>query len=144
MNTSSPGSDVLEHYPLIFIFPCLCLVCFSLLHHAVSFLCSSWVDVQVEGTSLPAALRCWEQSFHGDSQTSGNRNSPDTPAIAGCPQHVIDSCRGPQCNPTCPKIYDPQTGQEINMMELLEKMEDEEMKTAIMQEMERGEEWLLS
>lgn len=95
--------------------------------------------------SLPAALHCWEQSFQGYAHISSDAASPDIPAIAGCPQHVIDSCLWPQCNPTCPKIRDPLTDQEINMMQLLHYMEDEVMKMAMQQEMEtRDEEWLLS
>uniref|UniRef100_H3D966 Notum, palmitoleoyl-protein carboxylesterase n=1 Tax=Tetraodon nigroviridis TaxID=99883 RepID=H3D966_TETNG len=118
----------------------------TLLHTAAAFAPSclahelinsnSWIEFRVKGTSLPAALRCWDQSFQANPPISGTSNSPHTPAVAGCPQHVIDSCLWPQCNPTCPKIYGPQTGQEINTVQLLEYMEDEVMKMVIQQKLE--------
>lgn len=105
---------------------------------SVSLLCSSWMDVQVKGTSLPAALHCWDQNLQGNTHINGNRGP-------SCPQHVIDSCLWPQCNPTCPLIYDQQSGQEISIAQFLEYMEDDAMKIATQQGMlTRDEEWLLS
>ncbi|XP_003972118.3 palmitoleoyl-protein carboxylesterase notum1a-like [Takifugu rubripes] len=99
---------------------------------------NSWIDVQIKGTSLPAALHCWDQNMQGNTHINGNRGP-------SCPQHVIDSCLWPQCNPTCPQIYDQQSGQEISIEQFLEYMEDDVMKIATQQGMmSRDEDWLLS
>lgn len=85
----------------------------------VSFLCSSWTDIRVKGTTLPAALHCWEQRLQGNALP-----------VADCPQHVIESCLWPQCNPTCPQLFDQITGQKISIVCFLEDMEDEVARMA--------------
>lgn len=75
---------------------------------------SNWLDFQVRGTSLNRALQCWDRSLQE------NRNS--RPAARNCSFHLIDQCRLPHCNPTCPALRDLVTGQEVNMVQLLMNM----------------------
>lgn len=84
-------------------------------------LCSSWMDVQVKGTSLPRALQCWERSLHHSFRNQGNSSISSTnprSSPRGCPLHLIDSCPWPHCNPTCPSIRDL-TGREMNVIQFL-------------------------
>lgn len=37
----------------------------------------------------------------------------------GCSHRFIEQCSWPQCNPTCPKLHNPFTGEEMDFMELL-------------------------
>ncbi|TNM85448.1 hypothetical protein fugu_007719 [Takifugu bimaculatus] len=41
---------------------------------------NSWIDVQVKGTSLPAALHCWDQNLQGNTHINGNRGPQLPPA----------------------------------------------------------------
>uniref|UniRef100_A0A4W3IQF6 Notum pectinacetylesterase 2 n=1 Tax=Callorhinchus milii TaxID=7868 RepID=A0A4W3IQF6_CALMI len=78
------------------------------------FPCSNWLDFQVRGISLNRALQCWDRSLQE------NKNS--RPPTRNCSFHLIDQCRLPHCNPTCPALRDPVTGQEVNMIQLLMNM----------------------
>ncbi|CAG06023.1 unnamed protein product, partial [Tetraodon nigroviridis] len=65
----------------------------------------SWVDVQLRGTSLPKALRCWEQSLQDTRLSSGNHGNYNqtkerSATVRSCPLHLVDRCLWPNCNPT--------------------------------------------
>lgn len=98
------------------------------LHECMPFcLCSSWMDVQVRGTTLPEALHCWERSLQGRTRSRGNHGNYNqtkkrSPAGRSCPVHLVDRCLWPNCNPTCPEIYNQQTGREMNGMQFLKHM----------------------
>lgn len=99
----------------------------TLCHLALLCPYSSWMDVQVKGTSLPKALHCWERSLQENNHISGNhsqhnRQKHKTPPMRSCPLHLIDSCLWPYCNPTCPNSYDQQRGHEINAFQFLKHM----------------------
>ena len=36
-----------------------------------------------------------------------------------CSHHIIDHCAWPQCNLSCPKIYNPFTGEDMDFIDLL-------------------------
>ncbi|XP_060026948.1 palmitoleoyl-protein carboxylesterase NOTUM-like [Erinaceus europaeus] len=76
---------------------------------------SQWTEVQVNGTSLPEALHCWDRSLHR------SHNASKAP-VKGCPIHLVDSCPWPHCNPTCPTIRNQFTGQEVNVAPFLRRM----------------------
>ncbi|XP_041062089.1 carboxylesterase notum2 [Carcharodon carcharias] len=75
---------------------------------------SNWLDFQVRGTSLNRALQCWDRSLQ--------ENKSSRPPVRNCSFHLIDQCRLPHCNPTCPALRDQVTGQEVNMIQLLMNM----------------------
>ena len=97
---------------------------------------SSWMDIQVKGTSLPKALHCWERSLQENNHSNHNHPINKSPPKRGCPSRVIDSCSWPHCNPTCPKIYDEQTGQEMGMIQFLKHMGFDVTKMAQQQGMD--------
>ncbi|XP_043946489.1 carboxylesterase notum2-like [Protopterus annectens] len=75
---------------------------------------SNWMSFQVKGTNLARALQCWDKSLQ--------ENKTVRTPIKGCPFHLIDNCQWPHCNPTCPALRDPTTGQELNVMQLFTRM----------------------
>uniref|UniRef100_A0A3Q3WMJ4 Notum, palmitoleoyl-protein carboxylesterase n=1 Tax=Mola mola TaxID=94237 RepID=A0A3Q3WMJ4_MOLML len=113
--------STLHHVSAMFVPSCVA-------HELITW--TSWMDIQVKGTSLPKALHCWERSL--------NHNHPinKSPPKRGCPSRVIDSCSWPHCNPTCPKIYDEQTGQEMGMIQFMKHMGFDVTKMAQQQGMD--------
>ncbi|XP_041839873.1 inactive palmitoleoyl-protein carboxylesterase notum1b [Melanotaenia boesemani] len=86
-----------------------------------------WMDIQVKGTSLPRALHCWDRSLQGNlhiNSSHGNHSHQKhkMAPMRGCPQHLIDSCPWPHCNPSCPTIRDQLTGQEMSVIQFLKHM----------------------
>lgn len=86
--------------------------------------CSSWMDVQVRGTSLSKALHCWEQSLQDKNRSTGNHGNfkqtkKRTPPVRRCPLHLVDGCLWPNCNPTCPNVSHQQTARERNVIQFL-------------------------
>ncbi|XP_068448598.1 inactive palmitoleoyl-protein carboxylesterase notum1b isoform X2 [Clinocottus analis] len=101
---------------------------------------TSWMDIQVKGTSLPRALHCWDRGLQDNHHINGsNRNHhrhKTPPAARGCPLHLIDSCPWPHCNPSCPTIRDQLTGQEMSAMQFLKHMGFDVQKMAQQQGMD--------
>lgn len=63
------------------------------------------------GVSLPRAISCWERRLG-----SGGRRTR-----AGCaPRRLVERCSWPQCNGSCPRLRDPQTGEEVALSALLQ------------------------
>ncbi|CAM4731270.1 unnamed protein product [Leuciscus chuanchicus] len=73
-----------------------------------------WMDIHVKGTSLPRALQCWDRSL----RNHGNGSITQAPP-RGCPVHLIDSCPWPHCNPSCPRVREHLTGQEMSVVQFL-------------------------
>eukprot|EP00058_Branchiostoma_floridae_P013695 XP_002599183.1 hypothetical protein BRAFLDRAFT_275198 [Branchiostoma floridae] len=71
---------------------------------------SDWMTVQMKGVSLPNALHCWEQSL------LWGKVEPQEPT---CVSQLVDSCPWPHCNPTCPKLRNPFTGEEMDFIPLM-------------------------
>ncbi|KAM9792633.1 inactive palmitoleoyl-protein carboxylesterase notum1b [Neosynchiropus ocellatus] len=95
---------------------------------------TSWMDIQVKGTSLPRALHCWDRSLQEKSR-NGSRKSPPP---NGCPTRLIDSCPWPHCNPSCPTIRDQLTGQEVGVIQFLKHMGFDVQRMAQQQGMDPG------
>ncbi|XP_019615082.1 PREDICTED: palmitoleoyl-protein carboxylesterase NOTUM-like [Branchiostoma belcheri] len=72
---------------------------------------SDWMTVRMKGVSLPSALHCWEQSL------LWGRAEPQDPPT--CDSQLVDSCPWPHCNPTCPKLHNPFTGEEMDFIPLM-------------------------
>ncbi|XP_073447215.1 palmitoleoyl-protein carboxylesterase notum2-like [Aquarana catesbeiana] len=81
---------------------------------------SNWLDFQVKGVNLARALQCWEKSLQ-------ERRGQKT-VIRGCPFHLIDNCHWPHCNPTCPALHDPVTGQEVTLLQMFLRLNLENQK----------------
>ncbi|XP_075035842.1 palmitoleoyl-protein carboxylesterase notum2-like [Mixophyes fleayi] len=81
---------------------------------------SNWLEFQVKGVNLARALQCWERSLQ-------ERRGPKT-VIRGCPFHLIDNCQWPHCNPTCPALHDPVTGQEVTLLQMFLRLNLEKQK----------------
>lgn len=99
----------------------------SLVLHTLFCLCSSWMNVRVGATSLPKALHCWERSLKDKNRSAGhhgnhNQTTERSPPVRSCPLHLVDRCLWPNCNPTCPDIYDQQTGREVDGIQFLKHM----------------------
>ena len=47
------------------------------------------------------------------------RSVADIESSSSCQIHLVDTCSWPHCNPTCPKLSNPETGQEIDFLTLL-------------------------
>ncbi|XP_072915979.1 carboxylesterase notum2-like [Hemitrygon akajei] len=75
---------------------------------------SNWLDFHVRGVSLNRALQCWDRNLQ--------ENKSSRPSARNCSFHLIDQCRLPHCNPTCPALRDQVTGQEVSMIQLLMNM----------------------
>ncbi|XP_062244708.1 inactive palmitoleoyl-protein carboxylesterase notum1b [Platichthys flesus] len=102
---------------------------------------SYWMDIQVKGTSLPRALHCWDRSLQDNLHINGSHGNHshhrhNTPPLRGCPQHLIDSCPWPHCNPTCPTIRDQLTGQEMSVIQFLKHLGFDVQKMAQQQGMD--------
>ncbi|KAM9304890.1 palmitoleoyl-protein carboxylesterase notum2-like [Gastrophryne carolinensis] len=81
---------------------------------------SNWLEFQVKGATLARALHCWEKSLQ-------ERRGQKT-VIRGCPFHLIDNCHWPHCNPTCPALHDPVTGQEVTLLQMFLRLNLENQK----------------
>ncbi|XP_075895273.1 inactive palmitoleoyl-protein carboxylesterase notum1b [Nelusetta ayraudi] len=102
---------------------------------------ANWIDFRVKGTSLPRALHCWDRSLQESNHINGSHGSHGrrrsrTPPTRGCPFHLMDGCSWPQCNPTCPAIYDEATGQEVSAAQVLRYMGLDVQQTARQQGMD--------
>ncbi|XP_053712558.1 palmitoleoyl-protein carboxylesterase notum1a-like [Synchiropus splendidus] len=95
---------------------------------------TSWMDIQVKGTSLPRALHCWDRSLQEKSGNGSRKNPPTN----GCPTRLIDSCPWPHCNPSCPTIRDHLTGQEMGVIQFLKHMGFDVQRIAQQQGMDPG------
>lgn len=69
---------------------------------------------------MARALQCWEKSLQ---ERRGQKN-----VIRGCPFHLIDNCHWPHCNPTCPALHDPVTGQEVTLLQMFLRLNLENQK----------------
>ncbi|XP_068607212.1 inactive palmitoleoyl-protein carboxylesterase notum1b [Brachionichthys hirsutus] len=97
-----------------------------------------WMDIHVKGTSLPRALHCWDRSLQDSNHINGSRSRQkhkSSPA-RGCPLHLIDNCPWPHCNPSCPTIRDPLTGQEMSVIQFLKFLGFDVQKMAQQQDMD--------
>ncbi|XP_073503741.1 palmitoleoyl-protein carboxylesterase notum2-like [Phyllobates terribilis] len=81
---------------------------------------SNWLNFQVKGVTLSRALQCWIKSLQ-------DRKGPKT-SIRGCPFHLIDNCQWPHCNPTCPALHDPITGQEVTLLQMFLRLSIENQR----------------
>ncbi|CAN0213822.1 unnamed protein product [Lampetra fluviatilis] len=80
---------------------------------------SSWLDVQVKGTSLARALQCWERALQDASRSGGGGGGGARAPPRGCPSHLVDNCPWPHCNPSCPTMRDHYTGKEMSAVQFL-------------------------
>lgn len=104
-------------------------------------MCSNWINFRVKGTSLPRALHCWDRSLQESNHVNGSHwsHAPKrsrAPPTRGCPFHLMDGCSWPQCNPTCPAIYDEATGQEVSAAQVLRYLGLDVQRTARQQGMD--------
>ncbi|XP_067115254.1 inactive palmitoleoyl-protein carboxylesterase notum1b [Osmerus mordax] len=127
----------LQDVPAMFVPACLS-------HETITK--SHWLDIQVQGTSLPRALHCWDRSLHANARGNGSHGNhhnnhqkhSKAPPLRGCPMHLIDSCPWPQCNPTCPSVRDQLTGQEVGVMQFLKHLGFDVQKVAQQQGLDPG------
>ncbi|XP_056389900.1 palmitoleoyl-protein carboxylesterase notum2-like [Hyla sarda] len=81
---------------------------------------SNWLGFQVKGVTLSRALQCWIKSLQ-------DRKGPKT-VMRGCSFHLIDNCQWPHCNPTCPALHDPVTGQEVTLLQMFLRLSIENQR----------------
>ncbi|XP_076062099.1 palmitoleoyl-protein carboxylesterase notum isoform X2 [Oratosquilla oratoria] len=53
-------------------------------------------------------------------EVADREDSSGLPQWPSCNLHRTDSCAWPHCNPTCPKLLNPFTGEELNFLELFQ------------------------
>ncbi|XP_070569115.1 palmitoleoyl-protein carboxylesterase notum1-like isoform X2 [Ptychodera flava] len=110
-----------------------------------------WLDIHVKGQSLPRALECWMNSDEEQNHPSSSSDDDDGELVHPlspqsrqhrertteadfhekhryrvhhnqCHHHLIDNAPCPQCNPTCPKLLNPLTQEEMEFLPFLKLM----------------------